>query len=267
MKYALVDGSRREAEPRLSGACPGCGFKMVAKCGERRAWHWAHRGVQHCDRWWESETEWHRGWKNRFPAECQEVMHWAEDGEKHIADVKTRHGRVIEFQHSYLKPEERRAREAFYKRMVWVVDGLTRKRDKQSFYKALGAGRLISVTPLAYSVPSNGCSLLRDWASSHVDVFFDLGETLEAFPLFRARVLWRLYPKSPDGLALLSPVPVVNFIQACLGGAPLKGIYAKAVVEPPSCPPPSRPVRRSRRATGFEQYLARKHRARSRRRI
>jgi len=39
-------------------------------------------------------------------------VHRAEDGEKHIADVKTYHGRVIEFQHSYLKPVERRSRQA-----------------------------------------------------------------------------------------------------------------------------------------------------------
>ena len=47
-------------------------------------------------------------------------------GEKHIADVKTERGDVLEFQHSPLDPQERRAREEFYQRMVWVVDGTRR---------------------------------------------------------------------------------------------------------------------------------------------
>jgi competence protein CoiA len=77
---------------------------MVAKCGEVRAPHWAHRSRRECDHWWEPETEWHRAWKNAFPEEWQEIVHWAEDGEKHIADVKTGRGWVIEFQHSYFAP-------------------------------------------------------------------------------------------------------------------------------------------------------------------
>jgi len=56
-----------------------------------------------CDNWWENETQWHRDWKNHFPVEWQEVVQIAEDGEKHIADVKTSEGWVVEFQHSYLK--------------------------------------------------------------------------------------------------------------------------------------------------------------------
>ena len=52
-------------------------------------WHWAHRGSRFCDPWWENETEWHRSWKGQFPVNWQEVVHQAETGEKHIADVKT----------------------------------------------------------------------------------------------------------------------------------------------------------------------------------
>ena len=54
-------------------------------------------------------------WKKCFPEEWQEVVHFAEDGEKHIADVKTPSGLVIEFQHSAIKPEEQLSREGFYK--------------------------------------------------------------------------------------------------------------------------------------------------------
>ena len=85
---------------------------MIAKCGEQRVWHWAHQGTRTCDRWWEPETKWHRDWKNQFPKDWQEVIHQS-DGEKHIAGVKTESGMVIEFQHSFLRRDEREARENF----------------------------------------------------------------------------------------------------------------------------------------------------------
>ena len=46
----------------------------------------------------------------------------ADDGEKHIADLCLPDGLVIELQHSAMSLGEMRSREAFYKRMIWVVD-------------------------------------------------------------------------------------------------------------------------------------------------
>lgn len=140
MKFAKVNGQRQEAQPRLSGNCPGCDSPMVARCGTKRVWHWAHLGERTCDVWWENETEWHRAWKNQFPVEWQEIVHRAENGEKHIADVKTRQGWVLEFQHSPIKSEERQARNDFYQRLIWVVDGTRRKSDKTKFIKVLQEG-------------------------------------------------------------------------------------------------------------------------------
>src|SRR5215467_9799523 len=70
--------------------------------------------------------------------DCQETVHFAQSGEKHVADVKTQSGMVIEFQHSFLKAEERAARESFYRKMVWVVDGRRRKRDAAQLLKCIG---------------------------------------------------------------------------------------------------------------------------------
>ena len=95
---------------------------MIAKCGEIKIWHWAHKSRRHCDHWWENETEWHRAWKGLFPDHWQEVVQEDENGVRHIADVKTDQGWVIEFQHSLIKPEERRSRDAFYSKLVWLVD-------------------------------------------------------------------------------------------------------------------------------------------------
>ncbi len=114
MKWALVDGQRQEANPDRLAICPACKSPVFARCGDIRIPHWAHRGKRDCDKWWENETEWPRNWKDRFPANRQEIVHLAENGEWHIADVKTDQGWILEFQHSSIYPEERKAREAFY---------------------------------------------------------------------------------------------------------------------------------------------------------
>lgn len=133
MKYAQDNNQRIEPSPKATARCPCCGSEVVAKCGTQKVWHWAHKSKQMCDHWWENETQWHRDWKNCFPEEWQEVVHFAEDGEKHIADVKTPSGLVIEFQHSAIKPEEQLSREGFYKKMVWIVNGTRLKTDRENF--------------------------------------------------------------------------------------------------------------------------------------
>lgn len=123
MKFALVDESRQVAFPGGRGSCPACGRPTVAKCGERIIWHWAHSGRRHCDPWWENETAWHREWKDRFPREWQEIVHHDPGtGEKHVADVKTGRGLVIELQNSSMSPMELRSRESFYGWMIWIVN-------------------------------------------------------------------------------------------------------------------------------------------------
>ena len=107
MRFALVNDVRCEASPGLIGYCPGCSQPVIAKCGTQKVWHWAHRGTRSCDPWWEPETPWHRAWKDQFPARWQEVIRHSEAGEKHIADVSTERGLVVEFQHSHLQMQER----------------------------------------------------------------------------------------------------------------------------------------------------------------
>ncbi len=124
MKYARVNGIRQVAVPKARGACCCCGEPTIAKCGSKLVWHWAHHRRRKCDAWWENETEWHRAWKSCFPEPWQETIHFdTATGEKHIADVKTDSGLVIELQNSPISLEEMRSRESFYDAMVWVVNG------------------------------------------------------------------------------------------------------------------------------------------------
>lgn len=136
MKFALVNNIRTEATKGAKGICQGCGSELIAKCGDIKLHHWAHKRNHKCDQWWEPETEWHRSWKNNYPDDWQEIpLPDEQTGEVHIADVHTSHDLVIEFQHSHIDPQERAAREKFYKNMAWVVDGTRLKRDYPRFLK------------------------------------------------------------------------------------------------------------------------------------
>jgi hypothetical protein len=237
---------------------------MIAKCGELKVWHWSHRETRTCDPWWESETEWHRAWKNQFPREWQEIIQRSDkDGKKHIADVKTGHGVVVEFQHSHLPRQERESRELFYQNMVWVVDGLKRKLDRPRFRASLTVPSIVKPKPLTFSLALNKCALLRDWVDSPKPVFFDFGDDSEPGvpPLFGGPVLWRLKPHSPMGKAHVSPVLKTSFLDEYRKGSGLKGIdysaglraYAAALSQQAAQPLP-----------GFARYLARTERSRPR---
>lgn len=174
MKYAMVNDAKSEAQKGLAGFCPNCKSPMIAKCGEKIIHHWAHKGKLECDHWWEPETEWHRTWKGYFPKDWQEVVHQDPGtGERHIADVKTSAEIVLEFQHSPIKPEERNARNEFYKRITWVVDGLRIKSDLQKVTNAFNTARPINQNLI--KIAPDACSLFKEWASPNVPVFFDFG--------------------------------------------------------------------------------------------
>lgn len=122
MQYSLVKNFRAPPAPKLKGSCPACGAPTTSKCGPQVIWHWAHAGRLHCDPWWENETPWHRAWKDCFAEDQREVVRFDDTGEKHIADVLTRNGMVIEFQNSPMSLNELVSREAFYRKMLWIVN-------------------------------------------------------------------------------------------------------------------------------------------------
>jgi len=204
MHFARVSGQRQEAQPDLSGECLFCDSPMLAKCGPVRVWHWAHTVHQRCDSWWEPETKWHRDWKDQFLHEWQEVVQVADDGERHIADVKTGDGWVLEFQHSPIKPDERRSREAFYRKLVWVVDGTRRKRDRAQLVRAWDDGVKFRSSPVVRKAYVDDCRLLQEWAESNAPLFFDLGEPER---------LWWLFGKSGNGWVYLHPFSRAQFIE------------------------------------------------------
>lgn len=213
MKYVLVSEQKQEALPGGKGVCRRCGGDVIAKCGSRRVHHWAHRGKRECDSWWEPETEWHRRWKNNFPIEYQEFIQYDEQsGEKHIADVRTPHGLVIEFQHSHLDLRERAARERFYGNMLWVVDGTRLKRDLPRFLKGKEDLRRTEIPGhFLHAFPEECFPAM--WLDSSVPVVFDFRgvDELES-PDISKEALWCLLPSRVDRHAVVIGMSRSQFI-------------------------------------------------------
>lgn len=216
MRFALVNDEKTDPQPKLHGHCPHCGEEVISKCGRVKIWHWAHKSREVCDPWWENETEWHRAWKDNFPKEWQEISALdPETRETHIADVKTSHGLVVEFQHSPMPPEEMAAREHFYGNMIWIVDGLRSEFDLSYFRLGLGSTP-IQTNPLAYGFEWWGRSrFIHNWSGAKSRVFIDFGNSLtKGDP-----VVWRLiFFDQKANRGAVGPYPKHLLIEAILRG-------------------------------------------------
>ena len=70
------------------------------------------------------ESPWHREWKKSFPESYREISFSNQSlGELHRADIYTPCGTTIEFQNSPISLEELQSREAFYPKLIWVLNG------------------------------------------------------------------------------------------------------------------------------------------------
>ena len=207
MRFALLKDERIEATKGAKGKCPCCGSELIAKCGELYAHHWSHK--KKCvDHWWENEKEWHRNWKNQFPKEWQEIIQKDGSGEKHIADVKTPDNWIIEFQHSAIKPEERRSRNEFYNKnsqLIWVVDCRRRKTDVKQFTNELSYSFGTS-SPAILEVYADS-TLLKEWKNNNSYVFLDFGDIELGGADF-----WCLCPIAYDGVAFVMQISRRKFI-------------------------------------------------------
>ncbi len=218
MRFAIIDNRKIEARPGLKGFCPGCSQPVIAKCGEERIWHWAHRNNKKCDKWWESETNWHRSWKNYYPADWQEVFLLDDQtGEKHMADVRTSKNLVIEFQHSYIDPAERISRERFYQNMVWIVDGTRLKRDYTRFLKGKEHFQFFKQGVFRVDYPEE--CFPSAWLGSSVPVIFDFQENQDAgVPKDMKSNLYCLFPIAIDRSFFLAEITRKAFINTTISG-------------------------------------------------
>ncbi len=219
MQFALINEELVEPKSGLIGTCRGCGHPVIAKCGSVRVHHWAHQRTRMCDNWWEAEKEWHRSWKNNYPRLWQECfLPDVLTGEKHIADVRTDHGLVIEFQHSHLKPQERIARENFYQNMIWVVDCTRLTHDYPRFVKGQKHIR-VTDQPGMYNVYDPDNCFPAAWVNCSVPVIFDFKgvQTLND-PWDLRNALYCLFPLRIGRRATLARISRSAFITTTTNG-------------------------------------------------
>lgn len=219
MKFALYNNNKIEATKGIKGICPSCGSELIAKCGEFKVNHWAHKKSRNCDPWWENETEWHRSWKNNFPDDWQETPFTDEQtGEKHIADIFTSHNLVIELQHSHIDPQERTSREKFYKNMVWVVDGTRLKRDYPRFLRGKDDFRRTTNQGYFFVDFPDEC-FPSSWLGSLIPVIFDFKgtESIDDSNDLRNN-LYCLFPKQNRSQYILAIISRESFINNIING-------------------------------------------------
>lgn len=218
MKYALVNNEKVEATKGTTGICQVCGSELIAKCGEIKIHHWSHKSNRNCDPWWENETEWHRAWKNRFPESWQEtVLKDAKTEEKHIADVRTKDGFVLEFQYSHINADEQKSRELFYKRMVWVVNGVRRKTDYKRFVKCLDD--FISTKQRGiFFVPFPDECFPSSWIDRTTPIFFDFEDAPDSNPRLTKNVVWGLLPGQQQGKSIVLCVSKDQLVEFATNG-------------------------------------------------
>ncbi|MEH8196090.1 competence protein CoiA [Aeromonas allosaccharophila] len=177
MKFSLVNGIKTEPFKSGTGICFCCGGETLAKCGNFKVHHWAHKSKVDCDPWWENEGEWHRKWKNYFPIESQEIVFEQPiTNERHIADIFINQT-VIEIQSYPINEDEARLREAFYNNMIWIIDGCKNEFDKVNFGLSIYSPH--TVDPYLRQLRWHGRSkLFAKWSKSSKPVYFDFGTDL-----------------------------------------------------------------------------------------
>lgn len=197
MKFAIVNSTRIEAKKGLVGSCPCCGTEVLPVLPVEKVDHWRHKSTKDCDPSKESETIWHRNWKNMFSVNFQEIVFSdTQTGERHIADIALGthpNFKIIEFQHSPISDEEILSRESFYMQsmqMYWVVhlhdDGAFHRTN---FSLSLGISEQVFFEDKKFLVSSwvsrGGSRFIEKWKATKANIIFDVGNPDVLFILIK----------------------------------------------------------------------------------
>ena len=129
MLYANQNNKRVKAHNNIKDAvCEICNKSVKPYCGKININHFRHIKKTDCDIWYEPITKWHLDWQNKFPENFREQI-ISKKGKIHRADIINTKNVVIEFQNSYIKPDEIKQRELFYNKMIWVFNGIKFRKN------------------------------------------------------------------------------------------------------------------------------------------
>lgn len=134
MQFAISKtGERTIINDAIKGEdyfCPCCNGLMTQKKGTQMIWHYAHKSLNNCIDYYDNKGEWHRKMQDMFPEKNREIVENF-GMYKHIYDILTDNGVIIEFQHSPLSLDDFKKRtkdyifrSVFHKtaRPIWVFD-------------------------------------------------------------------------------------------------------------------------------------------------
>lgn len=140
MLIAIKDGQRIRPSLQIRRAiCTCCNDEVVARTGEYKSWHWAHKSNSNCYMS-KGKGEWHYRIQSFFDNNEVEVRDpmWPNN----IADICIRDERlrdgylVIELQESSISGETIRSRNEAYKNIFWIYHDKkqTERYPKSIFY-------------------------------------------------------------------------------------------------------------------------------------
>ena len=213
MKFGLVNGKRVIAKPHVKGVvCPKCHTELIAKCGEIRVHHWAHKNKLQCDDWIEEDNEWRSRWLDAFPEDWQEPV-IERNGESHFADIQTPQNTIILLHQSHLTADIIQSRENFYQSPVWIINAGRYRNDVsrflKSFEKAWIRGARSSLEKTDFKVISEfniGKVFRKEYLQARSPVFFDY-TTAEADKVhgygYMLDYIWCLMPYYVNSFRLL----------------------------------------------------------------
>jgi len=121
MLWANHLGKRANPTLKTEAHCLFCKREVIPVHDDNFVNHWEHKYDTACDPWNEKETIWHRKWKLSFPNDWQEVM-IVKDREKHIADIQTPAGIVINFCTQPYAKDEIVYRDKYWEKAIWIID-------------------------------------------------------------------------------------------------------------------------------------------------
>ena len=134
MQFAIDEnGIRTSINNSIRGKtykCPCCGSEVIQKKGDIMIWHFAHKSLADCVDYYDHKGVWHREMQELFPEKNREVYERTETY-RHIFDILTDKGRIIEFQHSHISIDDFMYRTKDYvdrsiingaSKPIWVFD-------------------------------------------------------------------------------------------------------------------------------------------------